>query len=316
MQNRHISLSVILFLFFIPLYNYSMDKESLWNNATHKSPIDAIFARDIEPALIFLREHPEEVHKKHPIFYHKTRDKNKQCIESTRKMSPLEAAFFAYSEPILHQIFSTKQPTKTELHDLLSNAAIIYDIFSSDPTHIYQSTIYLIKKWNASVRKPCTMPLPFAHETILNGSLFSVYFCRLVFMDPNELVNFPVSLGDRVIKCLLKKAHKNLPTKRFIQFTRINRSNCFIPFENSDDTISPYEILFMRYAGAYYHEQEGKMKKELRMNLFSSLFKICLPHISFEDETYSLLKKYQKDIPPLAGWIQYYKDYQKRLTNK
>ncbi len=47
MKNRHVFMNAIMVLIFVPLYNHSMDKENLWNNALYKSPIDAIFAEDI-----------------------------------------------------------------------------------------------------------------------------------------------------------------------------------------------------------------------------------------------------------------------------
>ncbi len=123
-------------------------------------------------------------------------------------------------------------------------------------------------------------------QKTLHGSLFCVHFCRLAFMDPNELINFPVSLAEEVIECLLAKAkEENLTREQFIQFTRINESNYSLSPNNSNKTTSLYKTLLGQYYSTYHDEQEGKMKKEMRMHLLTSIFKTCLQYIVFGNET-------------------------------
>jgi hypothetical protein len=309
-KNWYVFIIVLLFLMLAPQYNCGMEKESrenFWNGSKYTHATNAILMGDSAPALLFLKKYPEAVHEKHQIYLGDVGDTIKRPEPYGRKISPLQAAFFSYSEPVLNQIFSTKKLTNNELHELLCNAAIIDYRFSPNPTHIYQSTLYVLKKSNVPLQLPCIVKQQIPGERVLQGSLLSVYLSRLAHMPPDDLVKFHVPFGENVIDCLLSMAHEHLTENQFIQFTRINKSNYFAQLKNPAATESPYKMLVRRYVSAHHQDKhEGRIKQASRMNLLFSLFKICLVHIPCKKNIYQMLQNCQETTPSLAQWSEHY----------
>ncbi len=282
-------------------------RENFWNGSKYTHATNAILMGDTAPALLFLQKYPEAAHEKHQIYVGDVGNTTKRPEEYGRKISPLQAAFFTYNKPVLKKVFSTVKLTNSKLRKLLYNAAIIDYRFSSNPTHIYQSALYIFKNLYIPFQLPCTIAKKIPGERVLQGSLLSVYLSRLVYMHSDDLVKFPISLGENVIGYLLSTAHEHLTKEQFMHFTSINKSNYFAQLKNPAITESPYKMLARRYVNAHRHDKhEDSIKQALRMNLLFSLFKICLAYIPCEKNMYQMLQDCQKITPSLAQWSEYY----------